>query len=559
MNATPPEVTRTEARNNVGRDILKTLRNYGIDTVFGIPGTHNLEFYRHLPELGFRFVTTRHEQGAGYAADAWSLQKGLPGVVITTSGPGLLNALTAAATAYAESRPLIILAPGVPLGEEFADIGSLHETKDTRAAADAVVEWARRVETAAEAVEAVHDAVELFRTGRPRPVVIEVPLNILELAEEIAPSLLEARAPQAPAPLDEAAIESAIALLDGAQQPVILYGGGSLDAGDQLVALAERLDAPVVTTVNGRAAIPDSHPLSVGAALRMKAGHALVNDADVLLAIGTKVGEAELWWGPLAPTGKVIRVDRLESQLDKNLPVTVGIVGDAVLVVDRLLAGIADRSMGARIERGAARAALALELVLNEAAEWAPTETAISREIARALPRDVILSGDSSQICYYGTTNFVPLDVPKSFLHMPTYSTLGYGLPAAIGAKIAAPERTVVGVIGDGALMFSIQELLTAAEQDLDLVIVCVDNGGYREIEENQRDREIAPTAVRLQQPKWSMLAEALGGTGSRVELASDLAPAIERAIAAGGVQFVHVPFSLFEGKLAELATAHAH
>ncbi|NDU79385.1 thiamine pyrophosphate-binding protein, partial [Actinomadura sp. DSM 109109] len=147
---------------------------------FGIPGTHNLEFYRHLRALGIHAVTTRHEQGAGYAADGWAQQTGLPGVVITTSGPGLLNALSAAGTAFCESRPLILLSPGAPMGEEFADRGDLHETKDSTGAVGAVVEWSRRVHSSTEAVQAVHDAFELFRYGRPRPVHIEVPLNVLE-------------------------------------------------------------------------------------------------------------------------------------------------------------------------------------------------------------------------------------------------------------------------------------------------------------------------------------------------------------------------------------------
>src|SRR5699024_7572784 len=147
--------------------VIETLNKYGVDTVFGIPGTHNLEFYRPLSELGIRPVTTRHEQGAGYGADGWSLQTGKPAVVITTSGPGLLNALSAAGTSYGESRPMIILSPGPELGNEFADIGTLHETKDQLAAAQAIVEWGVRVDTPEKAVQAVHDAFELFTTGRP--------------------------------------------------------------------------------------------------------------------------------------------------------------------------------------------------------------------------------------------------------------------------------------------------------------------------------------------------------------------------------------------------------
>jgi len=234
MNTMQTEFTRT-----TGWVIMQTLRGYGIDAVFGIPGTHNLEFYRPLTHLGIRPVTTRHEQGAGYGADGWSLQTGLPGVVITTSGPGLLNALSAAGTAYCESRPMIILSPGPARGSEFADIGTLHETKDQLGAASAVVEWGRRVTSASEAVAAVHDAFELFATGRPRPVYIEVPLDLLEeTVTDLADEALEARDFPQSAAIDPAAVAEAARLLGAAADPVILAGGGSRRAGDALRRVA---------------------------------------------------------------------------------------------------------------------------------------------------------------------------------------------------------------------------------------------------------------------------------------------------------------------------------
>ena len=204
MSTEQPEVGSVSAdqyADTAGRAVLETIRAYGVTTIFGIPGTHNLELYRPLADLGIRAVTNRHEQGSGYGADGWSLQTGMPGVVVTTSGPGLLNALSAAGTAYCESRPMIILSPGPARGREFADVGTLHETKDQLAAASAVVEWGRRVMSAAEAVTAVHDAFALFATGRPRPVYIEVPLDLLEEeAEGITPDDLASRAfpPAAP-------------------------------------------------------------------------------------------------------------------------------------------------------------------------------------------------------------------------------------------------------------------------------------------------------------------------------------------------------------------------
>lgn len=542
-------VIETTHQDNTAFAVLKTLCNYGVNTVFGIPGTHNVEFYRALPGLGIHPVTNRHEQGSGYGADGWSLQTGLPGVVITTSGPGMLNVLSSVATSYAESRPLIILTPGPPRGEEFADIGSLHETKDTRAAAGAIAEWARRVDNSTEAVQAVHDAFELFRTGRPRPVVIEIPLDVLEEAVDINGLELAARPAPEPKRADDVEIQEMARLLGAASNPVIVYGGGSLGAGERLTALAETTDAPVVTTLNGRAAIPEAHPLSLGASLRMKATHALINDADVLLVIGSKVGEAELWGGTLNPTGTVVRIDRLRSQLKKNLHADVGIVADAEAAVGQLIEAL--RRTEGTTERvpGTERAAEARATIDAQARAWSPAVVAAAQAIAAALPEDVILGADSSQICYYGTANFVSLQQPRSYLYTATYATLGYGLPASIGARIADRSRPVVCVLGDGALMFSVQELITAVEQEIDIVVVVVDNGGYKEIEENEAAVEVAPIGVRLTQPDWAGLGDAFGGTGHRVSAPEELVPMLRSAISSGGVHLVHLPLELFSGK----------
>ena len=538
--ATGVDAAPQPATNNAGYSILKTLRNYGVDTIFGIPGTHNLEFYRHLAPLGMHPVTTRHEQGAGYGADGWAQQTGLPGVVITTSGPGLLNALSAAGTAYCESRPLIILSPGVPEGEEFADIGSLHETKDATAAAGAIVEWSRRVHSAAEAVQAVHDAFEIFRYGRPRPVHIEVPLNILEGISDAPDALLEAKPRRAGQQADAAAVADAAALLAAAERPVILAGGGSIPAGGVLTQLAELLQAPVVATLNGKGAVPESHPLSLGSDIRLPAAQELCDAADVLLVVGSKVGESEMWGGKLAPRGKVIRVDILASQANKNIDSDIALTGDSGAVLDQLVGGIGTQT----------RAAVDLSSVKGElraqARALSPVLSRIAEEAASVLPANTIVGGDSSQITYLGTASFIPQQVPHSFLYTPAYATLGYGLPASIGAKIASPERPVVCILGDGALMFAVQEMITAVEQRLDLVVVCVDNGGYAEIRANEEDRGIPAVGVDLVQPDWAALATAFGGTGHAITDAADFAPTLRDAVNGRGLHVLHVPVELF-------------
>ncbi|QCR20570.1 thiamine pyrophosphate-binding protein [Agrococcus sp. SGAir0287] len=533
--------------DTAGRAVLETIRGYGVDAVFGIPGTHNLELYRPLADLGMRAITNRHEQGSGYGADGWAQQTGLPGVVITTSGPGLQNAMSAVGTAFAESRPMLVLSPGVALGAEFADVGTLHETKDVSAMAGAVAAWSRRVTSAAEAVDAVHDAFALFRTGRPRPVHVEIPLDVLEAPAGVSAA---ARAPRpAPAPErgDPAAVRAASDLLRLARRPVVVAGGGATRASAQLQRLAERLGAPVLTTLNGKGALDEHHPLSLGANLRLAAARAVAEDADVLVVVGSKLGEAELWAPRLEARGRVVRIDVSAAQLHRNLGATVGIVGDAAAVLDHLLDGTpADRMLRPAPDLGDVRAAIDVE---RRGA--LPETVALGETIAAALPEDAIVAGDSSQIVYMALANALRLSRPHSLLYTPTYATLGYGLPAAIGARVASPDRPVVAVLGDGALMFSVAELVTAVEQRLDLTVVCVDNGGYAEIRQNEVDRGIAPIGVELVQPDWVALARAFGADARRAETHEAVARAIRDAIAAGGVQLVHVP-------QAALAAAHA-
>ena len=537
----------TTVKRTTGWLIIEVIKNYGVDAVFGIPGTHNLEFYRPLAEFGIRAVTSRHEQGAGYAADGWSLQTGKPGVVITTSGPGLLNALSAAGTAYAESRPMIILAPGPARGREFADVGTLHETKDQLSAAAAIVERATRVQSAGEAVAAVHDAFELFATTRPRPVYIEVPLDLLEevIGDEVTSAELAVREVPVVAAPDAEMVAAAAAMLVRAEAPVILAGGGSRGAGAELLALAERLGAPVVTTLNAKGVLDERHPLSLGANLRLAAARNRARDADVLLVVGSKLGEAELWVDSLEARGRVIRIDLLDSQIHKNQPADIGIVADAAVA----LAAVNDAldTYGVAGREAAAGVASARSAVRAESAELDPVNTELGELIAAVIPERAIVTTDSSQIAYWGLLNAITAREPNSTPYMGTYATLGYGLPAAIGARIAAPERPVFTVLGDGALMFSMQEFITVVEQGIDVTVIVVDNGGYAEIQQNEADVGIAPVGVVLTQPDWAAVATAFGGGGHRVTNAAELATAVDAALSRGGLQLIHLPQHAFE------------
>ena len=565
----PADAASSYPERTTARAVLETLRGYGIDTVFGIPGTHSLEFYRPLRELGIRPITTRHEQGASYGADGWSQVRGLPGVVITTSGPGLLNSLSGAATAYAESRPMILLSPGRPVGHDFRDIGSLHETKNPSAAVNAIVGVSRRVTSAAEAVTMIHDAMRDFAHSRPRPIHIEIPLDILEAPADVPEPATAPRPLGEPAPAPEADVADAVEALAASERPVILAGGGSLAAGEHLLELAELLEAPVITTTNGKGAIPEKHRLSLGADLRLSTAHEFLRSRDALLVIGSKVGEAELWGGDITPQGPVVRVDIMRDQMLCNLTPDVEVPGNSAAVIPQLLAGLHARAHagGTRVSGGAAGSGASGDVAASgpsgdvagessarttpelrevfdamdeEGRTWAPELAALNETIMDVVPHDTILAGDSSQVTYMGSTTFFRAPVPHSLLYMGTYATLGYGLPAAIGAKLAAPERPVVCLVGDGALMFSIQELMTAVELGLDLPVICVDNGGYGEIRQNMVDRSIQPLGVDLVQPDWVRLAEGFGATGFRATM-DTLADTVRTALATKGPSLVHL------------------
>lgn len=542
------QITESIKKVTTGWLVMETIAGYGVDAIFGIPGTHNLEFYRPLSALGIRPVTTRHEQGAGYGSDGWSLQTGKPGVVITTSGPGLLNALSAAGTSYCESRPMIILAPGPARGAEFADKGTLHETKDQLAAAAAIVEWGRRVQTAEEAVQAVHDAFELFATTRPRPVYIEVPLDLLEEEVDIAAEALAPREFAAIAAPDQALVAEAAKLLAGAKDPVILAGGGSRQAAAELRAVAERLQAPVVSTLNAKGVLDERHPLAIGSALRLAAARERAQNADVLLVVGSKLGEAELWVEALEARGTVIRIDLLETQLNKNQRADVGIVGEARATLAAIDAELAASELA---PRDAAAAAASVEVtraaVRAESFELSATNTLLAEAIAASLPENAIVSTDSSQIAYWGLLNTLRVAQPNSTPYMATYATLGYGLPSALGARIAAPDRPAFTVTGDGALMFSMNEFITVIEQKLDVTVIVVDNGGYAEIKQNELDAEIAPVGVDLVQPDWAAVATAFGGNGQRAANTAELAAAVTAAVAGGGLQLIHIDQATFD------------
>ena len=517
---------------NGGAAVVETLAAHGVDTIFGIPGTHNLEIFRHLPTTGIRAVTPRHEQGAGYAAEAFARVTGRPGVVVTTSGPGLTNVMTAASTAYAESQPMLVLSSGLPTGAEGRDLGQLHEAKNPLGAMDQLVRWSRRVGSADEAAAAVTEAFGSFTGGRPRPVHIEVPFDVLEQQWSGQPRIVpKAAPPQA----DREAVRRAAEVLSAAGQPMIIAGGGAVDAQTELTALAEALGAPVATTVNGKGVVDETHALSVGASIRLRALQKAAADSDALLVVGTELGDSDLWGGQIRGL-TVIRCDIDPAQLDKNCPADHTLLGDAATTLAALRAALPAGLDAGDSGRAAALRAACLKEAMADAGPYAE----INAAVRAALPADGVLTGDSSQVTYFGSVHFFDMPAPRRFCYSPGYATLGYGLPAGLGAAIGRPGTPVAVLLGDGALMFSVQELITLVEQRLPVPVIVVDNGGYQEIKEQEAARGIPPIGVELRTPDLAALAVAMGARGVRTTSTAELTELVGGALGADGPTLIH-------------------
>jgi 5-guanidino-2-oxopentanoate decarboxylase len=520
-------VARAEVDVTPGEAVARTLAACGVDLVFGIPGTHTMEIHRHLGAAGIRHVTPRHEQGGGYAADGYARVAGRAGVVIATSGPGVVNTATAAATAYADSVPMLVVSPAMPTDVEGRDTGFLHESKDQGAAMAALVAWSRRARSAGEAADAIRSAFAHFAGGRPRPVHVDVPVDLLGRR---GPARTGAPAPAEVAPVDEDALERAAAVLGAADRPAIVLGGGARGAAAAATLLAERLGAPVLTTVNGKGVVPERHPLSLGASIRLRAAQRWLEGCDAVLAVGTELGESDLWGPPPRLEGRVIRVDVDPAQLQKNVSADVEVPGDARAVLERLLEAVAPGRPDARRDDEIARVREAIRAeALADGAPWLDLVDAIGG----ALGADGVLCADSTMASYHGAVHFLALDAPGRFVYPTGYATLGYALPAAIGAKLAAPDRPVIALAGDGGLLFTVSELATAAQLGLPLPVLVPNNGGYGEIRAEMRAAGIDPVGTDLLVPDLPALGVAFGGWGVRVDgpagVASELAAALER------------------------------
>ncbi|MDX6731442.1 MAG: acetolactate synthase large subunit [Baekduia sp.] len=493
--------------------LVAGLERAGVRVVFGLPGVHNLPAWEALRRSPIRLVGVRHEQAAVYAADGYARATGEVGVALVTTGPGAANTLGATGEAWASRSPVVVIATDIPTSLKRRGVvgGALHEASDQRALFAPVTKATHRFTDPGEIASAVAEALDAPR----RPVFVEIPTDRLsgEIARwdvvEFAPDVV----------VDPPDVSGALEVLAASWKPVIWAGGGALDAGTEVVALAERLGAPIFTTYSSRGLAGD-HPLAIGLPPHLDEAGAIWEQADVVIAVGTDLdGMSTMNWRLPRPHRLIaINVDGADAR--KNYLPDVLVEADAAVAL-RALAAALPPGPKSWVDLAAIRTA-ALGRLRGEH----PEELAFLDAFARAVPAGTHVVADMCIPGYWLAALYGPA-APRRFQYPMGWGTLGYAFPAALGAAAAGPT---VSVSGDGGFLFACGELATAKQERLPLTAVVVDDGGYGMLRYDQRHSGVPTYGVDLVTPDFAMLAESFG---IRAQSVDGLGDAFAEALAA--------------------------
>ncbi|MGA5038366.1 thiamine pyrophosphate-binding protein [Streptomyces capoamus] len=523
---------------NGGDLVVETLAGLGATTVFGLPGQHALGMFDALRRSTLRYVGLRVENNAGFAADAYGRITGEAAPLLLSTGPGALTSLAALQEAAAASAPVLAISSQVPTaGLGGGRHGYLHELPDQAASFRGVVKSVHTVRTPSQIPSAIAAAWKSALTAPHGPVWVEIPQDVL-LAETSLPVVTAMDAtPDDLAPRPELTAVAAD-LLSRAARPAIVAGGGVVraDASGKLLQLAETLRAPVVTTFGGKGAFPWNHPLSLQSWLEDRHTTDFLEDADVLLVVGSGLGELSSNYHTFRPRGRVIQIEADLGKLESNHP-ALGIHADARLALQALLETVSPRTDDSAPERVRELLARVSERI---AAQELTLEQDVLASVRRALPADSPAFWDMTILAYWAWSAF-DAQGPNTMHSAQGAGGLGYGFPAALGAAAADPTRPVLAVSGDGGALYSIAELATAKQYDLNVTWLIVDDGGYGILREYMTDAFGRPTATELHRPDYVALAESFGVPGVRTTpetLEQDLA----KALATPGPSVVLLP-----------------
>jgi acetolactate synthase-1/2/3 large subunit len=513
--------------------LVEMLRRHGVDTLFALPGVQNDALFVALYDASdsVRVIHTRHEQAAAYMAYGYARASGKPGAFAVVPGPGLLNTTAALATAYSTNAPVLCVSGQIPSDLIGRGFGLLHEIPDQLAILKGLTKWAARIGHPTETGKLVNEAFRQLADGRLRPVALEMPLDIM--AREYAVTLPTPDPNIPPPEPDPDLIADAAKALSAAKAPVIFVGSGAMAAGPEILALAERLQAPVVTYTGGKGVVSDRHYL----AQNLLAGHELWKTADVVLAIGTRLNQPQTRWGFDAGI-RLIRVDLDPVEITRIVRPAIGIVADAKDAAAALLRAVdGGPKRGSRkeeLEGLKARTAATIAERLGPQCEYL--------EVLRGeLPDNGIYVEDLTQVGYVGRLAF-PVYQPRTYIHSGYQGTLGFSYATALGAKVACPDVPVVSVSGDGGFMYNVQELSTAALFGIDVVAVVFADGAYGNVRRMQKvDYGNRLIATELRNPDFPKMAESYGIAGVKTTSPEGLRRELNAAFKRRGPSLIEV------------------
>ncbi|WP_327297513.1 MULTISPECIES: thiamine pyrophosphate-binding protein [unclassified Streptomyces] len=511
------------AGRNGGDLVVETLQGLGATTVFGLPGQHALGMFDALRRSALSYVGLRVENNAGFAADAYGRITGEVAPLLLSTGPGALTSLAALQEAAAASAPVLAISSQVPTaGLGGGRHGYLHELRDQKASFRDIVKSVHTVRTASQIPSAIAAAWESALTAPHGPVWVEIPQDVLLAATTLPPVTAMDATPRELEPRPELTAVAAH-LLSHAERPVIIAGGGVVrsDAAGKLLALAERLDAPVVCTVGGKGALPWEHPLSLQSWMEDRHTTDFLEAADVLLVVGSGLGELSSNYHTFKPRGRVVQIEADLGKLESNHP-ALGIHADARIALSALLETVEERT-----DPGAADSVRTVLAKVAEriAGQDLDREQRILASVRAALPASSPSFWDMTILAYWAWSAW-----PGALHSAQGAGGLGYGFPAALGAAVADPTTPVLAVSGDGGAMYSIAELATARQYGLPVTWLIVDDGGYGILREYMEDAFGEATATELTRPDFVALAESFGVPALRTSpetLTDDLAKAL--------------------------------
>ena len=532
------------------RALVESLRAQGVDTIFGIVSSHTMEIFDALYDHrdAIRFISARHEHAAAMMADGYARASGNPGICLTSTGPGAANSMGGLGEAYFASSPVLTITstPEEDLYER--GLGTMHETKDQLGMLSTVTQHSVHVSNAEDTPEQVRAAFERFQRRRPRPIAIEIPADIQEhVAEvEIPPRV---RIPTEAA--DEDAVGEAADILAAGGRVGVLAGTGVHRSGaaPELTRLVNRLGAPVFTTANGKGAISEDHPLSLG----MFGGEynfppggledprqVFADSLETLLVVGSSLSYFRAKSQGLRQPPHLIHLDIDPASMDKWYTSDVPLVGDAKTVLEQLNAALSSRNLqsDAAFER---KVGETRRRIIDYKRRTMPNETEIMTAIRAAAARDAIFVGDVGVCNHRGANYCLDIYAQRSYI-APAWGGLGFGLPAAAGAQAAAPDRQVICITGDGGVQFNIQELGTCVQYGLKPVILVFNDNAWgllRQYQENRYDGRFI--ASDLQSPDFTRLAAAYGASGVQVASLAEMVKALEEALTAETVTVIDV------------------